>query len=273
MPDRATAWLSEDHADEDVTSRAVLPDGAGGRAELVAREPLVLAGTEPAREVLGAVGVDEVTAAEDGDRVEPGEVVLEATGSAHALLAAERTAANALAHLSGIATATARAVEAVEDAGADCQVLATRKTTPGLRELEHAAVEAGGGAPHREHLAESVLVKDNHLAFVTAEEAVEAARRNAPDAFVVVEADTVDRARGVARAGADGLLIDNMDPETVADVARLARRLHPSIVTEASGGITRDNVAEYAPSVDRVSLGSLTHSAPSADLSMRVEPV
>lgn len=273
MDEDVQAWLAEDRADADVTSRAVLPEGAGASARIEAREALVLAGTEPARRVLENVDVEVDHAREDGARVEAGDVVLEAEGSAHKVLAAERVAVNLLAHLSGIASATARVVDAVEDAGASCDVLATRKTTPGLRALEHAAVEAGGAAPHRAHLAESVLVKENHLAFVTVEEAVEAARRNAPEAFVMVEAETVDQARAVARAEADGVLLDNMAPDRAADVADLARRIHPELVVEASGGITADNVADYATRVDRVSLGSITHSAPSADLSMRVEPL
>lgn len=268
---RLEAWLAEDAAGEDVTSRALIPEGTGARAEVLAREELVLAGTQPAREVLERVDASVETPLEDGARVDAGQTVLEAEGSAHKVLAAERTAVNLLAHLSGIATATAEVVDRVEEAGADCRVLATRKTTPGLRDLEHEAVRAGGGAPHREDLAGSILVKENHLAFVTVEEAVEAARRNAPDTFVMVEAETPDQARAVARAGADGVLLDNFEPEGLGDLVELLKRIEPGLAVEASGGITAETVAGYAAHVDRVSLGAITHSAPAADLSMQVE--
>jgi len=266
------AWLDEDRFDEDATSRSTIPEGAHGEAAIHAREPLVLGGVEAAREVLATEATKIDVQAENGDDVAAGEAILEAEGSAHALLARERTAVNLIAHLSGIATRTARVVDRVAEAGGGCEVLGTRKTTPGLRELEHAALEHGGARPHRADLAGSILVKENHLAFVSIEEAVEAARSNAPDQTVIVEAETADEARAIARAGADGVLLDNVEAEGLGDLVELLKRLEPSLTVEASGGITLDTVADYAPHVDRVSLGSLTHSAPAADVTMRVEP-
>ncbi len=271
LSEQAQAWLDEDAADEDLTSASVIPEGASGRAEVHAKEPFVVAGLEAATSVLGTEHVAVETGVDDGDRVDAGDVLLTADGDAHDLLARERVTLNLIGHLSGIATRTAEIVDAV--AGTSCEVLATRKTTPGLRELEHAAVVAGGARPHRADLSEAILVQENHLTFVTIPEAVEAAGKNAPEAFCMVEAETLDDARAVARAGADGVLLDNVGVEQLADTAELVRRIQPGIVVEASGGITRETVAAYAEHVDRVSLGSITHSAPSVDVSMRVEPV
>lgn len=265
-------WLGEDRAEADLTSRSVIPEGTEARASVRARQTLTVAGLEPAVEVLEACDAEVDLLVEDGDAVDDGQALLEADGPAYGLLSAERTALNLIAHLSGIATRTAEIVERAVEANPSCDVLATRKTTPGLRELEHEAVRAGGGQPHRSHLADAVLVKENHLAFLTVEEAVEAARSNAPDAFLMVEAEDVDQARAVARAGADGVLLDNFEPELVADIADLLKRISPELTIEASGGITTETVADYAEHVDRVSLGSITHSAPAADVSMQVEP-
>lgn len=270
---RVQAWLAEDRADEDVTSRSVIPDGAQGRAEVRAKQALVVSGLEAACQVLAGDSVDVEPRAEDGEEVEAGTVLAEAEGPAHALLARERTAVNLLSHLSGIATHAAEVVDRVEEAGADCRVLGTRKTTPGLRELEHAALAHGGARPHRAHLADAILVKENHLSFVTVEEAIEAARANASGTFVMVEAEDDEQALAVARASADGVLLDNVDPDGIGDLVELLKRLEPSLTVEASGGITLASVADYAAHVDRVSLGSLTHSAPAADVTMLVEPV
>lgn len=272
VPDEIQAWLEEDRVLDDVTSKGVVPEGAAGRGRLVARETMTVAGLGPARDVLEAFDASASLEAETGDQVKAGDPLLEAQGPARALLGAERTVCNVIGHLSGIATRTARVVENVEQGGASCEVLATRKTTPGLRTLEHDAVRAGGAGVHRSELASSVLVKENHLAFVTIEEAVEAASKHAPEAFVMVEAESVDQASTVARTDADGVLLDNFGAEEVEDVVELVRRLNPGLVIEASGGITVENVASYARLVDRVSLGSITHSAPSADVSMRIEP-
>lgn len=272
MSDEAVAgWLGEDRAEADRTSRSVIPDGASGSGEILAREPLVISGLEPAIEVLEACDAEVDAQVEAGDRVEGGQTLLEAHGPAYGLLSAERTALNLIAHLSGIATRTAEAVERVAAVAPGCDVLATRKTTPGLRRLEHGAVEHGGGAPHRPDLSGSILVKENHLAFVSVDEAVQAARNNAPGAFVMVEAETPDGAVAVARTGADGVLLDNFQRDQLEDVVELVKRIDPSIVVEASGGLTVETVADVAEHVDRVSLGSITHSAPAADVSMRIE--
>ncbi len=266
------AWLDEDRADDDVTSRSVVPEAAGAVGRVVAREALVVAGTEPAKRVLEHLGASVEVALQDGEPAEPGELVLTAQGPARALLGGERLSLNLLGHLSGIATSTRAVVDAAHEANPSCQVLATRKTTPGLREIEHAAVRAGGATPHRADLSEALLVKENHLAFISVAEAVKAARDHAPSKTLVVEAETSEQAAAVARAGADGVLLDNFDPSRLEDTVELVKHIQPAMVVEASGGITQENIADYARFVDRVSLGAITHSARAVDLSMRIEP-
>lgn len=266
------AWLAEDGVGQDITSRSIIPQGTEGVAEIVAKQRLVAAGGSSAVEVLQAEDIEVDLQVEDGEHVDEGDVLIQARGPARTLLARERTAVNVLAHLSGIATRTAAIVERVAEANPSCQVLGTRKTTPGLRELEHAAIEAGGARPHRRDLSSAILVKENHLSFVTIEEAIEAADANAPGTPLVIEAETHEEARAIARSGVDGVLLDNVDPEELEDLVELLKRLAPSLTVEASGGITLDNVQAYARHVDRVSLGSITHSAPAVDISMRVHP-
>jgi nicotinate-nucleotide pyrophosphorylase (carboxylating) len=205
----------------------------------------------------------------------PTDVAL-ASGSARALLAAERTALNLLCHLSGVATLTARFVDAV--AGREAAILDTRKTTPGLRALEKAAVVAGGGRNHRLGLHDAVLIKENHIALAGGlSEAVRLARAAEPEREIEVECrngDDVEEALGIA---ADRLLLDNMNPaELRAAVAARdagAKAHGPLATLEASGGITLENVAEIAATgVDFISVGAITHSAPALDLSMLLEP-
>ena len=266
------AWLAEDGTEADLTTQAVVDPEARARARVVAKAELVVAGVGAACAALG----DEVMVLEraaDGQRVKPGETVLVVEGQAHVLLTRERLALNLLLHLSGIATLTDQVVAAVHAIDPTCQVLATRKTTPGLRALEHAAVVAGGGRPHRRDLSAAILIKENHLAFTTIEEAVAAAREASPDAFLMVEAESPEEGLAAARAGADGVLFDELEPDAFADAAELVRHLRPGIVIEASGGLHLGNVAAYAAAADRVSLGCLTHSAPAADLSLELEPL
>lgn len=268
--DPIDAWLAEDGAGRDVTTLAVVPEDAQATARILAREALVVAGLGPASQVFVRLGCKVLERLEDGARVEPGAAVLTVEGPGRAILSGERLALNLVGRLSGIATATDVVVRAVSEANPRCAVLATRKTTPGLRRLEHAAVRAGGGAPHRGDLEEAYLVKENHLAFASVAEAVERAREADPSTFLVVEAETPEEALEVARAGADGVLLDNFPPERLADTASLVRSLAPEIVVEASGGITLENAAAYAPHVDRLSLGALTHSARAVDLSLEL---
>jgi nicotinate-nucleotide pyrophosphorylase (carboxylating) len=264
--------LLEDLGAGDVTAAAVVPEDATGRATITQKAPGVLFGIEVAAEVFRQADAGDLEAvapeAEWRDEV-PAEVARVA-GSARALLAAERTALNLLCHLSGVATLTASFVRAVEGTGA--RILDTRKTLPGLRALEKAAVAAGGGTNHRMGLYDAILIKENHAALAGGVgEAVRRAREAQPGLPVEVECRDLDEVRQGAEAGADRLLLDNMSPAELREAVEAARGSNgPEF--EASGGVTLDTVKEIAASgVDFVSVGALTHSAPALDLSMTLE--
>jgi nicotinate-nucleotide pyrophosphorylase (carboxylating) len=261
--------LLEDLGSGDVTAEAVVPEDATGRATITQKAPGVLFGVEVAAEAFRQVEAGKLEGVEPEGKWRddvPAEVARVA-GSARALLAAERTALNLLGHLSGVATLTARFVKAVEGSGA--RILDTRKTTPGLRALEKAAVAAGGGTNHRMGLYDAILIKENHAALAGGVgAAVRRARESQPDLPIEVECRDLDEVRQAAEAGAERLLLDNMRPAELREAVAAARALNgPEL--EASGGVTLDNVAEIAATgVDYVSVGALTHSAPALDLSM-----
>jgi len=265
--------LAEDLGPGDVTSRLCVPEGAIGAGRIVAKAPGVVAGVGIAEAVFDVVSAGTVSceaAVADGDRVAAGDPVLRVRGPARALLAGERTALNLLIRLSGVATLTARFVAAV--AGTGARILDTRKTTPGLRVLEEAAVVAGGGTNHRHALYDAMLVKENHLAFSGAglAEALAARPAGLP---AIVEAESLAEYRLAAEAGADVVMLDDFTPDQVAAVVAERGDAGPPEL-EVSGGITLDNVRAYADAgVDRISIGALTHSAPPLDLSLRIGPV
>jgi nicotinate-nucleotide pyrophosphorylase (carboxylating) len=262
--------LAEDVGEADVTSRATVPAGTRATATITQKAPGVVYGLDAAEATFLALDPDvtlERLGAE-GEWSEPPLAVLRATGDAQALLAGERTALNFLQHLSGIATLTARCVRAVEGTGA--QILDTRKTTPGLRKLEKAAVVAGGGTNHRAGLYDMVLVKENHAALaggITA--AVEQVKAQLPEFELEVECRTPAEVDEALQAGATRLLLDNMTPE---ELAAIVARVDGGAKLEASGGVTLDTLRSYAEAgVDWISVGALTHSAPALDLSMTLE--
>lgn len=279
--------LAEDIGAGDLTSETVVPEEARARARIVQKQPGVLFGLDVAAETFRQAGAGELErlAGEGEWREQAPAGVAAVEGPARALLAAERTALNFLGRLSGIATLTARYVRAVR--GTRARVLDTRKTTPGLRALEKAAVAAGGGVNHRMGLYDAILLKENHMALVSGvAEAVLRATRGQPRKAVAVECRTVEEVRQALSAGAGYVLLDNMDPETLREAvaaAEVAARITglsvlagvgSRAVLEASGGIALDNAAEVAATgVDAISVGALTHSAPALDLSMVVEPV
>jgi nicotinate-nucleotide pyrophosphorylase (carboxylating) len=265
--------LAEDLGSGDVTSEAIVPAESLAAARIVQKQPGVVFGLEVAAEVFAQAGAPRLEPlAEEGVwRDEVPSDVAEVRGPARAVLAAERTALNFLAHLSGVATLSARFAEAVSGTGA--QVLDTRKTTPGLRRLEKAAVAAGGARNHRLGLDDAVLIKENHVAIAGGVgQAVAAARAAQPSLEVEVECrDLAELAEALA-AGADRVLLDNMDPDELRASVAARDRSSSDAKLEASGGITLDNVAEIAATgVDFISVGALTHSAPALDLSMLIE--
>jgi nicotinate-nucleotide pyrophosphorylase (carboxylating) len=262
--------LAEDLGPErrDVTTEALLDRGASGAAEIRAKSPLVLAGLEAARRTFHALDTDLRfrAPARDGDHLGPGDTAAAMEGDLRAILAGERTALNFLQRLSGVATLTARFVEAVQ--GTRARILDTRKTAPGWRQLDKYAVRCGGGTNHRMGLYDAILIKENHLRVAGgAAKAVDRARRGAPEMPLEVEVRTIELEAALA-AGAGRILLDNMDPSRLREAVRRAGGLVP---LEASGGITLENVRAVAESgVDFISIGALTHSAPAADLSLAI---
>ncbi len=269
--------LAEDVGGGDVTSRATVPEGTRARARIVQKEPGVVFGLSAVAETMRQCEVGDVDnlVVEGQWREEvPAEIAM-ASGSARALLTAERTALNFLGHLSGIATLTARFVEAL--AGTGVRILDTRKTTPGLRGLEKAAVAAGGGTNHRMGLHDAVLIKENHIALAGGlAKAVHACRSAHPELPIEVECRNLDEVAYALGTGADRLLLDNMSPGELREAVGLrdAERGADGPRLEASGGVTLDNARGIAETgVDFISVGALTHSAPTLDFSMLVEPV
>ena len=257
-------WLDEDVGHRDVTNQ--VPGRTTGR--LVATEPGVAAGVDAAVMIFEYLGVDAEPIVDVGASVEAGETVLEVTGDARDVLRGERAAVNVVSHAAGVATRTRRAVRAARDVSESVRVAATRKTTPGLRGVEKRAVAAGGGDTHRLTLSGMVMVKDNHVAELGLADAIAHFRERKSFATKLeVEVESPATAVRAAELGADVVLLDNLPPEAVRDGVD---RLPEDVLTEASGGITLDTVGEYAATgVDVVSMGSLTHSAPSLDLSFR----
>ena len=276
LHDLVARALAEDLGAGDVTSEATVPDGARARARIVQKQAGVVFGLEAVAEAMRQCGVEDVDnlVVEGQWREEvPAEVLL-ASGSARGLLAAERTALNFLGHLSGIATLTARYVEEV--AGTGARILDTRKTTPGLRALEKAAVVAGGGQNHRMGLHDAVLIKENHVALAGGPaKAIYAARAAQPEMPVEIECRDLEEVAYALGAGADHLLLDNMSPDELREAVRLrdAERGPDGPPLEASGGVTLETVRAIAESgVEYISVGALTHSAPTLDFSMLLEP-
>jgi len=269
--------LTEDLANGDITTNILIQPDLEGKASILVKRDGVLAGLDAAREVFRQVdpSLRFKALVKDGTKVGKCKVVATIEGKIASMLKAERTALNFLQHLSGIATETARYVDAVE--GTKVIITDTRKTVPGLRLLEKYAVRVGGGHNHRLNLSDGVLIKDNHLAILRSSgvglgEAVKKARKRAPRTMKVeVEVESVKQAREALSAGADIIMLDNMK---LKDMRRVVELVRGRALLEASGGITLDNVCSVAETgVDLISVGALTHSAKALDISLEVEPL
>jgi nicotinate-nucleotide pyrophosphorylase (carboxylating) len=262
-------FLAEDIGRGDLTSESIFSNGETGSARLVAREPFVAAGVAAVAAEVFRVQNRDITIMDtvaEGSRMQPGEVLMTVRGPVVDLLKAERVALNLLQRLSGIATLTSRFVAAVE--GTKVRITDTRKTTPGLRMLEKYAVQVGGGSNHRFNLTDGVLIKDNHIAACgSIAEAVRRVRVKAPHTIKIeVETDTIDQVDDCLACGADIIMLDNMSPETMKEAVR---RIRGRALVEASGGVNLDTVRAIAEcGVDIISIGALTHSAPSCDIGM-----
>jgi nicotinate-nucleotide pyrophosphorylase (carboxylating) len=263
-----TAWLAEDIGTGDVTTLALIDEDVLCKAAVLAKEPGVICGLDATAAVFAELGVRFEPLVAEGSRVEPMQVA-DVEGPGRGVLTGERLALNLLGRLSGIATLTRRYVDAIE--GTEAAILDTRKTTPGLRALEKHAVATGGGTNHRFSLDDGVLIKDNHLRLAGGVTAAVTRIREADTGLPIeVEVETLEQAREALAVGADAILLDNMTPDELRDaVALVAGRAK----LEASGGVTLDTVREIAETgVDFISVGALTHSARSLDVSLEVLP-
>jgi len=263
--------LEEDLLLGDATSEATIDAAARGQGSFLAKEDLVVAGTAVARRVFDRLGAECRFDVEDGARISRGTRFGSACGPVRALLAAERTSLNFLQRLSGVATATRRCVDALAAGGARTRLLDTRKTTPGWRMLEKAAVRAGGGKNHRFALGDGILVKDNHVsACGGVAEAVRRARERS-GAMLKMEVEVVDLPglEAAIAAGAEIVLLDNMDDAAMAEAVR---RAAGRVLLEASGNMTLERLPRVAATgVDFVSMGAITHSARAVDISFELE--
>ncbi len=273
MERAVTLALEEDLSWGDLTTEACVPPGLWALGKVISRSEGVVAGLPVAERVFQKIDPSLKTyrLVEEGDRIQPGQILLEIEGSARSILAGERTCLNFLQHLSGIATRTAQCVEKVK--GTKARIVDTRKTLPGLRFLEKYAVRVGGGSNHRSHLGDGILIKDNHIAVAgSITRAVAQARARAPHTLKIeVEVANLDQLEEALKAGADAILLDNMN---LAELRFAVNRVAGKALLEASGGITEDNLRAVAETgVDLISIGALTHSAPALDLSLEISPL
>ncbi|WP_038248962.1 carboxylating nicotinate-nucleotide diphosphorylase [Ghiorsea bivora] len=261
--------LAEDMAFTDLTAQATISQTQQGKATIIAKADGVLSGCAIAQQVFNTMdtSIHQAWHKTDQDQVQAGDIICQLEGNMRMLLSAERTALNFMQHLSGIATATALFIDVLK--GTNCDIVDTRKTTPGLRLLEKKAVVDGGGRNHRMDLASGMLIKENHIeAAGSITDAVAACQKLSPNTWIEVECETLDEVVEAVHVCPDIILLDNMDIATVEE----ARKLVPSsILLEASGNITLTNARNYAQTgINRIAVGAITHSAPSLDLSMRV---
>jgi nicotinate-nucleotide pyrophosphorylase (carboxylating) len=268
--------LTEDLSHGDVTTETLIPPELVGKASMLVKAEGILAGGEVAKGVFLKVdpSLEIELLIKDGSEIKPGDITATVTGKVMSILKAERVALNFLQRLSGIASQTAKYV--AKTRGRTAQIVDTRKTTPGLRSLEKYAVRMGGGQNHRFHLGDAVLIKDNHLAALrtlgmSLKDIVAKAKQNAPRGLTVeIEVTTAQEALEAAEAGADMIMLDNMDSD---EMRRVVSLLPSGVKTEASGGITLENVGAAATTgVDIISIGALTHSTKSLDISLELEP-
>ena len=272
LRDSFVTALREDVGSGDITSRSTIPSETRGLARIAAKQTMTVAGLAVAAEIIRIVdpAVEFKLVAADGAFVAAGHVLAEARGAARSLLTSERTVLNFLQRLSGIATLTRHYVNRIQ--GTRARIVDTRKTAPGLRVLDKYAVALGGGMNHRAGLFDGVLIKNNHLAFhpVPADAVREARRHLGHLVKIEVEVHYLDELLAVVEAGADVVLLDNFTPELTRQAVDLAAGRVP---LESSGGITLDNVRDYAEAgVDYISVGALTHSVPAVDIHMRIAP-
>ena len=270
--------LAEDAGQGDITTALTIPAESTSEAQITAKEEGVVAGIEEARVLLESLGLKVETLASDGETIRPKQTLLKIHGNTRTMLSAERTTLNILCRMSGIATATRKLLEKLQKAKLKTRIACTRKTAPGLLYLDKKAVLVGGGDTHRLHLDDMVLIKDNHIAVAgSIEVAVKRAKEKGSfTKKIEVEVSSTKDVLAAAKAGADILMLDNFSPRQVEKAVNQLKRAGflGKILIEASGGITAENILQFASKqVDIVSLGELTHSAETLDLSLEITKI
>ncbi|MDK2982728.1 MAG: hypothetical protein PWP19_206 [Thermococcaceae archaeon] len=264
-------FVEEDAPFGDVTSEAVIPEDLEAEAVIIAKQDGVIAGLEEAKALFEHFDVKVELKAEDGDEVKRGDVIVKLRGNARKILLVERTALNVMGRMSGIATEVRKLVERIKAVNPKVRVAGTRKTL--LKPMDKRAILIGGGEPHRFSLSDAILIKDNHLALVPLEEAIRRAKTFSIYKVVEVEVETLEDALKAAKAGADVIMLDNMTPEQIEDVLEALKHegLREKVKIEVSGGITEENIPNYAKlDIDVISLGALTHSVKNFDVSLEI---
>jgi len=274
MEEKLKQILFEDIGQGDVTATAVIPPKLQVKAEVIAKEDGVVAGIEEATILAEYMGLEVRAKATDGEKIKNKQVLLQISGDAQTILSVERTLLNVLSRMSGIATKTRALTEKLQKAKVKARIAATRKSAPGLLYFDKKAVVIGSGDPHRLHLDDMILIKDNHLAIVgSVEEAVKRAKANASfTKKIEVEVTNIEDALKAADAGADIVMLDNFTPKQAKEAGeRLRKAGFTNVLLEVSGGITAENMLDYASAqVDVISMGGLTHSVKALDISLEI---
>jgi len=265
------SFIEEDLGYDDV-SCTIVPDRPA-EAIIFTKEDCTVAGIKEAGSIFCYLGIQAETTLEDGDCLKEGELIFRLNGGAVSILRAERLALNFLGHLSGIATLTRVCVDTVRKYSETTRVACTRKTTPGIRKFEKLAVASGGGDTHRFNLSDSVMIKDNHIKLMGIEAAIEAAKKTSFTRKIEVEVESAENAVLAAKLGADIIMLDNMQPDAIQETLKIleGKGLRDSVIVEASGGISRENLENYAKTgVDVISMGSLIHRSRWIDMSLEI---
>jgi nicotinate-nucleotide pyrophosphorylase (carboxylating) len=278
LEEKLRAMLAEDIGEGDVTTSLIIPPETVAEAEVISNEAGTVAGIEEAEILSESLGLTARTTVKDGDRVKKGQILLKIGGNARTILVVERTLLNIVSRMSGIATAAANVVGMVRKAGARTRIACTRKTAPGLLYFDKKAVLLGGGDPHRFHLDDMILIKDNHVSIAgSVENAVKETKEKASfSKKIEVEVTSPEDILPAIHAGADVVMLDNFSPEHVEKAVALLRekKLREHVLLEVSGGITEKNLLEFvSKEVDIISIGAITNSAKAFDISLEIRNV
>jgi nicotinate-nucleotide pyrophosphorylase (carboxylating) len=270
--------LAEDLGQGDITTALIVPAETTAKAEVITKDSGIVAGIEEAKILLECLGLEAETLVSDGQRIKAKQVLLKASGNARTILSAERTLLNVLSRMSGIATTTRKLAEKLQKARLKTKIACTRKTAPGLLYFDKKAVMIGGGDTHRLHLDDMILIKDNHIAIAgSVEKAIKETKEKASfSKKIEVEVSRTDDVLTAVKAGADAVMLDNFSPKQVKKACMLLKKaeLHEKILVEASGGISSENILDFASTgVDIVSLGEITSNARTLDISLEITKV